>query len=112
MRREWDAGASNEDAVVVGLTTTRRPVTSAGLIMLAAFTGVVPGSIVGPQQLGFARAAAILIDVTIVRALIVPSAMKPFGQWNRHLPPGIARLVRVGPSPLRDGATPTAPVEA
>jgi RND superfamily putative drug exporter len=100
MREEWDAGASNEDAVVAGLTKTGRLVTSAGLIMFAAFMGFVAGSIVGLQQFGFALAAAILIDVTIVRALLVPSAMKLFGRWNWWLPAGVARLVRVPPSPV------------
>ena len=45
--------------------------------MFAAFTGLVAGSVVGLQQFGFGLAAAILIDVTIVRALLVPSAMVP-----------------------------------
>lgn len=101
MREEWDAGASNEEAVVVGLTRTGRLVTSAGLIMFAAFIGFAAGSIVGLQQFGFALAAAILIDVTIVRAILVPSAMKLFGAWNWYLPDGLARLLRVEPSPLR-----------
>ena len=72
MREEWDAGASNEEAVVVGLEKTGRLVTAAGLIMFAAFMGFVAGSIVGLQQFGFGLAAAILIDVTIVRSLLVP----------------------------------------
>jgi RND superfamily putative drug exporter len=55
---------------------------------------------VGLQQFGFGLAAAILIDVTIVRTLLVPSAMKLFGKWNWWLPTGLARLVRVAPSPL------------
>ncbi len=101
MREEWDNGATNEEAVVAGLTKTGRLVTSAGLIMFAAFMGFAAGSIVGLQQFGFALAAAILIDVTIVRALLVPSAMKLFGTWNWYLPPRVARIVRVEPSPLR-----------
>jgi RND superfamily putative drug exporter len=101
MREEWDRGASNEDAVVLGLMKTGRLVTAAGLIMFAAFMGLVAGSLVGLQQFGFGLAAAILIDVTIVRALLVPSAMKLFGRWNWWLPPALARLVRVEPSPLR-----------
>jgi RND superfamily putative drug exporter len=101
MREEWDRGASNEDAVVLGLTKTGRLVTAAGLIMFAAFMGLVAGSLVGLQQFGFGLAAAILIDVTIVRALLVPSVMKLFGRWNWWLPPALARLVRVEPSPLR-----------
>nr|MBA3434449.1 MMPL family transporter [Actinomycetota bacterium] len=100
MREEWDKGASNEDAVVLGLTKTGRIVTAAGLIMFAAFTGLIAGSIVGLQQFGFGLATAILIDVTIVRALLVPSAMKLFGKWNWWMPDGIARVVRVEPSPL------------
>ena len=100
MREEWDNGATNEEAVVLGLTKTGRLVTAAGLIMFAAFMGFVAGSIVGLQQFGFGLAAAILIDVTIVRALLVPSAMKLFGKWNWWMPDGLARLVRVEPSPL------------
>jgi RND superfamily putative drug exporter len=100
MREEWDAGASNEEAVVAGLVKTGRLVTSAGLIMFAAFMGFVAGSILALQQFGFALATAILIDVTIVRALLVPSAMKLFGAWNWWLPGGVARVLRVPPSPM------------
>ena len=100
MREEWDKGATNEEAVVLGLTKTGRLVTAAGLIMFAAFMGFVAGSIVGLQQFGFGLAAAILIDVTVVRALLVPSAMKLFGKWNWWMPAGLARIARVEPSPL------------
>jgi RND superfamily putative drug exporter len=100
MREEWDNGATNEEAVVLGLTKTGRLVTAAGLIMFAAFMGFVAGSVVGLQQFGFGLAAAILIDVTVVRALLVPSAMKLFGKWNWWLPDSLARLARVEPSPL------------
>jgi RND superfamily putative drug exporter len=100
MREEWDKGATNEEAIVLGLTKTGRLVTAAGLIMFAAFMGFVAGSVVGLQQFGFGLAAAILIDVTIVRALLVPSAMKLFGKWNWWMPSGLARIVRVEPSPL------------
>jgi uncharacterized membrane protein YdfJ with MMPL/SSD domain len=100
MREEWDNGATNEEAVVLGLTKTGRLVTAAGLIMFAAFMGFVAGSVVGLQQFGFGLAAAILIDVTIVRALLVPSAMKLFGRWNWWMPERLAQVVRVEPSPL------------
>jgi RND superfamily putative drug exporter len=50
--------------------------------------------------MGFGLAAAILIDVTIVRSLLVPAAMKLFGQYNWWLPEGVARIVRVPSSPL------------
>jgi RND superfamily putative drug exporter len=100
MREEWDAGKDNETAVSLGLAKTGRIVTAAGLVMFAAFTGFVAGSIVGLQQFGFGLAAAILIDVTIVRALLVPSAMALFGRWNWWLPANVARVFRVKPSPL------------
>jgi RND superfamily putative drug exporter len=100
MREEWDRTHDNEQAVAAGLAKTGRLVTVAGLVMFAAFMGFVAGSIVGLQQFGFGLAAAILIDVTIVRALLVPSAMKIFGRWNWWLPEGVAKVFRVKPSPL------------
>ena len=108
MREEWDETKDNVLAVSLGLAKTGRIVTAAGMIMVAAFMGFVAGSIVGLQQFGFGLATAILIDVTIVRALLVPSAMALFGRWNWWLPPGVARLFRVEPSPLapKHGAAP------
>jgi putative drug exporter of the RND superfamily len=106
MREEWDAGKSSEEAVAEGLAKTGRIVTAAGLVMFAAFMGFVAGSIVGLQQFGFGLAAAILIDVTIVRALLVPSVMKLFGRWNWWLPARVARVARVPASPLTDHPAP------
>jgi RND superfamily putative drug exporter len=106
MREEWDAGHTNEEAVSLGLAKTGRIVTAAGLVMFSAFMGFVAGSIVGLQQFGFGLAMAILIDVTIVRALLVPSAMKLFGRWNWYLPTNVARAFRVKPSPLRRDGRP------
>jgi RND superfamily putative drug exporter len=100
MREEWDATHDNVQAVSLGLAKTGRIVTAAGLIMFAAFMGFVAGSVVGLQQFGFGLALAILIDVTVVRALLVPSAMAIFGRWNWWLPDGVARIFRVKPSPL------------
>jgi RND superfamily putative drug exporter len=106
MREEWDAGKPNDEAVAVGLAKTGRIVTAAGLVMFAAFMGFVAGSIVGLQQFGFGLAVAILLDVTLVRALLVPSAMELFGRWNWWLPSGVARVLRVKPSPLAPGSRP------
>jgi putative drug exporter of the RND superfamily len=100
MREEWDSGLDNEQAVANGLAKTGRIVTAAGLVMFAAFFGFVAGSVVGLQQFGFGLAVAILIDVTIVRALLVPSVMKLMGRWNWWLPKPVARALRVKPSPL------------
>jgi RND superfamily putative drug exporter len=107
MREEWDATHDNVKAVSLGLAKTGRIVTAAGLIMVAAFMGFVAGSIVGLQQFGFGLAMAILIDVTIVRALLVPSAMAIFGRWNWWLPDGVAKVFRVKPSPLAPKPAPS-----
>lgn len=110
IREEWDAGRSNEEAVAVGLAKTGRIVTAAGAIMFAAFMGFLAGSILGLQQFGFGLAVAIALDVTIVRMLLVPSAMALFGRWNWWLPSRVARVVRVRPSPLapkRPAVSPT-----
>jgi putative drug exporter of the RND superfamily len=106
MREEWDATHDNQRAVSLGLAKTGRLVTAAGLIMFAAFMGFVAGSFVDLQQFGFGLAAAILVDVTIVRALLLPSAMRLFGRWNWWLPTGVARVFRVEPSALQSAPTP------
>ena len=106
MREEWDLQHDNEAAVATGLAKTGRLVTAAGIIMFAAFMGFVAGSLVGLQQFGFGLAAAIIIDVTVIRALLVPSVMKMFGRWNWWLPDWAARVARVKPSPLARSSTP------
>ncbi len=103
MREVWDATGDNETAVVQGLERTGRIVTAAAVIMVAAFAGLAAGSIVGLQELGFGLAIAILLDATIVRALLVPSLMALLGRYNWWLPGRLARLVRVPASPLAAG---------
>jgi RND superfamily putative drug exporter len=100
MRESWDNVQDNTRAVSRGLERTGRIVTAAAVIMVAAFSGFIAGSIVGLQQFGIGLAVAIFIDATIVRAILVPSLMSYFGRWNWWLPERIARIVRVEPSPL------------
>ncbi len=101
MREYWDEGLSNEEAVAQGLERTGRIVTAAAIVMVAAFAGFAAGSIVGLQEFGLGLAFAIFIDATLIRALLVPALMRLFGRYNWWLPAGVARLVRVEPSPLR-----------
>ncbi|HEU5280288.1 MAG TPA: MMPL family transporter, partial [Gaiellaceae bacterium] len=100
MRESWDMGNDNAAAVAHGLERTGRIVTAAALIMVAAFSGFVAGRVPGLQQLGLGLALAILLDATLVRAVLVPSLMAVLGRWNWWLPAGVARLLRVPPSPL------------
>ena len=91
MRESWDATRSNSRAVTHGLASTGRVVTAAGLIMAATFSGLMFGSIPTMQQLGFGLAVAILIDITLVRGLLLPSMMALAGRWNWYLPRWAAR---------------------
>jgi RND superfamily putative drug exporter len=100
MREAWDESRDNTRAVVEGLERTGRIVTAAAIVMVAAFSGFIAGRVVGLQEFGFGLAIAIFVDATIVRALLVPSLMALFGRWNWWLPPTVARVVRVRPSPL------------
>jgi RND superfamily putative drug exporter len=100
MREAWDETHDNTQAVVEGIERTGRIVTAAAIVMVAAFSGFIAGRVVGLQEFGFGLAIAIFVDATIVRALLVPSMMALFGRWNWWLPPTVARVVRVKPSPL------------
>jgi len=104
MRESWDHVADNGRAVAHGLERTGRIVTAAAVIMVAAFSGFVAGSVLGLQEFGLGLAAAIFVDATLVRAILVPSLMAVLGRWNWWLPERVARLVRVEPSPLKGAA--------
>jgi uncharacterized membrane protein YdfJ with MMPL/SSD domain len=93
MREEWDARRDNTAAVAVGLERTGRLITAAALVMAVSFGGFVMGSVPGLQQFGLGLALAVLIDATLVRALLVPSLMAIVGRWNWWLPslPALAR---------------------
>jgi RND superfamily putative drug exporter len=86
MREEWDARHDNVGAVAFGLERTGRLITAAALVMAVSFGGFVVGGVPGLQQFGLGLALAVLIDATLVRALLVPSLMALFGRWNWWLP--------------------------
>jgi uncharacterized membrane protein YdfJ with MMPL/SSD domain len=89
-----DGGLSNEEAVALGLQRTGRIVTFAAALMVIAIGCFVTSSIVFIKQLGFGTAVAVLIDATIVRALLVPALMRLLGDWNWWAPRPLARLHR------------------
>jgi len=99
MREEWDLIHDNEAAVARGLERTGRIITAAAIIMIAAFSGFMFGSFVGLQEFGVGLAAAILLDATVVRMVLVPAAMKLIGDWNWYLPDGLRRVLRLPPRP-------------
>ncbi len=110
MREEYDATGSTAAAVVTGLGRTGRLVTSAALILFFAFAALASSPGTDIKVLGSALGVGILIDATLVRALLVPALVSLFGRWNWWLPAGLARLLRVEPSPVAGaGADPGLP---
>jgi len=98
MREEYDATGDTRTAVVRGIGRTGRLVTSAALILFLAFVALASGPGTDLKMFATALAAGILIDATIIRALLVPAAVSLFGRWNWILPSMPARLLRVKPS--------------
>jgi RND superfamily putative drug exporter len=82
MREAWDRGASNEEAIREGMRNSGTVVTAAALIFISALTGLITGHFAGLQQLGIGLAAGVLIDATMIRGLLLPSAMVLLGRWN------------------------------
>ncbi len=105
MREEYDRTGSTDIAVVQGIGRTGRLVTSAALILFLAFTSMASGPDTSVKMFATGLAAGILIDATIIRALIVPAVISLMGRWNWWLPSWPARLLRVEPSLPRRVAT-------
>ena len=100
MREARNRGATNTEAIVEGLAHTGGVVTAAAIILVGALGGLVLGHFAGLQQLGIGLAFGVLIDATIIRGLLLPSAMVLLGRWNWWLPNSVAGLVRTKASPL------------
>jgi RND superfamily putative drug exporter len=105
MREEYDRTGSTSAAVVQGIGRTGRLVTSAALILFLAFISMASGPETDVKMLATGLAAGILIDATVIRALIVPAVISLMGRWNWWLPTWPARLLRVEPSLPRRVAT-------
>jgi putative drug exporter of the RND superfamily len=99
IREEYDKTRDTDEAVVYGLARTGRLVTSAALILFLTFSALASGPETDVKILATGLAAGILLDATVIRALLVPAVVSLFGRWNWWLPPRAARLLRVAPSP-------------
>jgi len=104
----YDGGASTEDAVRLAITRTAGTVTSAAIIMVAVFGLFATLSTIMMQQMGFGLAVAVLIDATVIRAVLVPAVMKLLGRWNWYLPTWLEWL----PSLSAEGERTTPPTAA
>ena len=86
IREAFDRGESTEDAISHGIKATAGVVTSAAMVMVAVFAIFATLSMIEFKQMGVGLAVAILLDATLVRAVLLPAAMKLLGERNWYLP--------------------------
>ena len=97
MREAYDRNGSTETAVIEGIGRTGRLVTSAALILFLGFVAMATAPDTSVKMIATGLGAGILLDATVVRALLVPAAVSLFGRWNWWLPRPVARALRVEP---------------
>jgi len=95
IRERFDETRDTTDAVTYGVGSTARIITGAALIIVAVFAGFARGDLIMFQQMGFGVAVALLIDATLIRSVVLPSAMKVLGNWNWYLPRWLEWLPRL-----------------
>jgi RND superfamily putative drug exporter len=93
VREEYLATGDNQGAVIRGISSTARVITSAALIMISVFLGFVLGDDPAIKMMGLGLATAIFIDATVVRMVLVPATMKLMGDANWWLPAWLDRLL-------------------
>jgi uncharacterized membrane protein YdfJ with MMPL/SSD domain len=93
IRERYAATGDTRRAVVEGLSSSAPTITSAALIMVCVFSVFALTGVPSIKELGLGCALAIAIDATIVRLVLVPTAMELFGKWNWWLPGGLARYL-------------------
>ena len=114
IREAYDRGLTTERAIAHGISSTAGVVTSAAIVMVCVFSVFATLSMLIFKQFGVGLAAAILIDATIVRAVLLPATMKLLGDWNWYLPkwlnwlPQVEHGERVEPVKAPPVPTPTA----
>jgi RND superfamily putative drug exporter len=108
IRETFDRGASVDEAVSHGIKSTAGVVTSAAIVMVCVFSIFATLSTPFFKQFGIGLAAAILIDATIVRAVLLPASMKLLGKWNWYLPGWLEWLPRLEADEPATSRTPPA----
>jgi RND superfamily putative drug exporter len=92
VREYVDRGLATDEAVREGIATTAGIVTSAALVMVGVFLLFGTLSSLELKEAGLGMAVAVLLDATIVRAVLLPASMALLGEWNWYLPPFLRRL--------------------
>ena len=97
IREAFDRGRPTDEAVSHGIKTTAGVVTSAAVVMISVFAIFATLSLLIFKELGVGLAVAVLIDATVIRAVLLPASMKLLGDWNWYLPRWLEWLPTVGP---------------
>jgi uncharacterized membrane protein YdfJ with MMPL/SSD domain len=110
VREAYDGGMSTPQAVRHGISTTAGTVTSAAFVMVFVFLVFVTLSFIDFKEMGVGLAVAVLIDATIIRAVLLPASMKVLGDWNWYLPKWLEWLPHIRaegspPSPVTAGGS-------
>jgi uncharacterized membrane protein YdfJ with MMPL/SSD domain len=92
IKEQHDAGESNEEAVAIGIARTGRVITAAALMIAVVFLAFGVSSVFFMKQIAVGMAVGVLLDATIVRALLVPALMRLLGEWNWWAPAPLRRL--------------------
>ena len=100
VREEYDRTGSTDGAVVEGLGRTGRLVTSAALILFLAFSSLASAPNTDIKVFATALGAGILLDATLIRALLLPALVAVLGRWNWWLPGPLARVLLLPAAPL------------
>ena len=95
VREAYDRGLSNDDAVAHGIRSTAGVVTSAAVVMVGTFSVFALLPVIDMKEMGIGLAAAILIDATLIRAVLLPATMKLLGDKNWYLPKWLGWLPRL-----------------
>jgi uncharacterized membrane protein YdfJ with MMPL/SSD domain len=92
IREEWDRTGDNTDAVATGLQHTGRIITAAALLLIVVVGGFATGGVTIVKTIGVGMIVAIIVDATLVRALLVPATMRLLGRWNWWAPGTLSRF--------------------
>jgi uncharacterized membrane protein YdfJ with MMPL/SSD domain len=106
VREAFDRGMTTEDAVAHGIKTTAGTVSSAALVMVGAFGIFATLPFLDFKEMGIGLAAAVLIDATIVRAVLLPATMRLLGDWNWYLPRWLSWLPKLDHGAVSEEAPP------
>jgi len=106
MREEYDATGSTSAAVIGGIGRTGRLVTSAAIILFLTFVSMSTAPSTMVKMIATGLGAGIILDATVIRALLVPATVALFGRWNWKFPDRAARLLLVRQPAALDAAPP------